>query len=168
MHRFICIYSENNCGVKIKGKKMEGKLIDKPYMVLNLEEYFKQNGINKAHCDFVYVVTENNEFIAYVVELKEINDLSEKVEEDIRKSLQNKFFYSLEVLENNIVKSLGLRGARVKYHAILVIPEKVIDRINAIIKRDKLLLRKLKKFSQAWITKCCGNILDRYIVIKSN
>ena len=166
MHRFICIYSENNCGVKIKGKKMEGELIDKPYMVLNLEEYFKQNGINKAHCDFVYIVTENSEFIAYVVELKEINDLSEKVEEDIRRSLQNKFFYSLEALESNIIKSLGLE--RVRYYAVLAVPEKVIDRINAIIKRDKPLLRKLKKFSQAWITKCCGNILDRYIVIKSN
>ncbi len=154
MHRIEGKYGEGNCDVKIKEKE--------PYIILNLEMYYKVSNIGGAHCDFVYITFKNDEFIAYIVELKGINNVDEK---KIRESLQGKFPQTLQILKKRLISTFGLKG-KVKYCAVLAVPQKVIDKISTLIKRDRILLGELRTFDRAWITACNENILTLWIHIK--
>ena len=162
MHRLKGKYSDGNCGVKIDGGE--------PYVILNLEMYHKANGVGGAHCDFVYITSENEEFTVLAVELKEINDKT-VVKEIIRESFQGKFPQTLRILKNTLMPVFGLGSkTNIKYCAVLVIPEGTISEnystVEALIKRDKMLLGQLRNFDKAWITACGEKIRTPWIFLK--
>ena len=54
MHRFKGEYGENECIVKIAEK--DESYMKNPFILLNLEEFFKLQKINSSsHCDFLFV-----------------------------------------------------------------------------------------------------------------
>ena len=156
MHRIKGEYSDGNCGIRIEGGE--------PYVILNLEMYHKVNSVGGAHCDLVYINFKNDEFTALVVELKEINDAAKK---NIRESLQGKFPQTLRILKEELMPILGLESEKkVRYWAVLAVPGEVIDKINTLIRRDRMLLGELKTFDRAWITACGENVRIPWISLK--
>jgi len=156
MHRIKGEYSDGNCSVGIEGSE--------PYLILNLEMYHKAKGIGGAHCDFVYIHFKDGRFTVFIVELKEIKDVTK---ENIRESLQGKFSQTLRILKKGLIPVFGLESSKkVRYCAVLAAPEKVIYTIGQLIRRDKMLLGELKNFDKAWITACGENVRTPWISLK--
>lgn len=156
MHRIKGEYSDGNCSAGIEGSE--------PYVILNLEMYYKVKGIGGAHCDFVYITFKNDEFTALIVELKEINEVTKG---NIRESLQGKFPQTLKLLKEELMSIFGVGGKKnVRYCAVLVVPGEVTSKVGALIKRDKMLLGELKSFDKAWVTACSENVRTCWISLK--
>lgn len=156
MHRIKGEYSDGNCSIRIEGGE--------PYIILNLEMYHKVNSVGGAHCDFVYITSKNDEITALVVELKEITNVTKR---NIRESLQGKFPQTLELLKEKLMPVFGLGDKKnIEYCAVLVIPGEVTPTVEALIKRDKMLLGELRKFDKVWITACGENVRTPWIPLK--
>ena len=155
-------YGDGDCSVKIKAKNTR-----EPYIILNLETYHGLNSSSGSHCDVVFITycKNNNEFLIHTVELTANENMVNKKE--IRKKLQNKFPNTLYLLKNNLLPNLGLNQTmRIKYCAVIAVPERVVDTIGSLIKRDSVLLGELKNFfNEAWITLCGENISTKNIPI---
>lgn len=135
-----------------------------PYLILNLEVYHETKGTGGAHCDFVYILSKDDRFEVYLVELKEINEVSKK---NIRKSFQGKFSQTLRILKNELTSILGLESPhRVQYYGVIAVPVDNIYKIGSLIRRDKTLLGELRSFNGAWVTSCGQQITVKVIPLK--
>lgn len=156
MHKINGKYQDGNCSVWLEGGE--------PYLILNLESYYRFKSPGGRHCDFVYILCRNNKIEIFIVELKELNKVDK---ENIRESIQGKFSQTFEVVKSQILTFLGIKNANnVKYHAVLALPEDTIWKIGALTRHNKLLeplLGEFKKFQGAWIT-ACGKDLRTPIV----
>lgn len=160
MHIIKGEYGEGNCNVKIKGEI---------YAIINLEVYYKLKKTRGSHCDFIYIRRrsrrDNEEFEVFAVELKAIGSIDKK---KIRNNFQSKFPQTLKFLKNELIPSLGLdsRGRIVKYYAVLVVPVEAIEKISALIRRDKTLLGELRVFDKAGIVICNSEVSGYSLFIK--
>lgn len=157
MHRIAGEYGEGGCGVLIDSGSSE------PYLVLNLETYYKTNRIGGSHCDFVYILSKDDRFEVYLVELKEIKEISK---ENIRSSFQGKFPQTLQVLGNRLLQPLGLKPNKVRYYGVIAVPGDKLDKIGSLIRRDKTLLGGLRRLNGAWITPCGEHVMKRMVPLK--
>ncbi len=158
MHKINGEYRDGNCSVWLEGGE--------PYLILNLESYYRFKSPGGRHCDFVYVLCRGDRIEIFIVELKELN---EAAKDNIRESIQGKFSQTFEVVKKQILPFLGIKNINAKYHAVLALPGDTIWKIGALTKRDKLLkplLGEFKKFQGAWITACGENLRTPLIKLK--
>ena len=154
-------YGDGDCSVKISAENAK-----EPYVILNLETYYGLNRSGGSHCDVVFITLHKNDniFRVHAVELKGVNNADKK---KIRENIQNKFPQTLHILKGTLLSNFGLnRSKKIRYCAVLAVPEGVIDKIGNLIKRDKVLFGELKTFDEAWITACGENVSKRQINIK--
>lgn len=155
MHELKAEYKEDDCGVEIEG--------DNPYLLLNLETYCNCNGLKGlSHCDFVYVFLKGEESQVFIVELK---DLGELTETDLKSILDdvfdNKFLQTLNNIIPKVLEFLNVRNTR--YYGILVLPPKLRDRIGSLFNRfgNKFVALKGKGLDDVWIAPCGESIWNR-------
>jgi hypothetical protein len=153
LHKLNAIYGENGCIAKIDSKS--------PYILLNLEEYCSVHNITLPHCDFLYVYYENDTFIAYFVELKDVkSNLDNKKKDKLLNNICNKFYQSDE-LANKIFESFGITNPKKCF--VWILPEGMYDDIlTKICERSSSLFkhRKLLKNHDVKIGKCGEDIRD--------
>jgi hypothetical protein len=158
LHKLNAIYEENGCIAKINSKN--------PYFLLNLEEYCSVHNITLSRCDFLYVYYENDTFIAYFVELKEVeSNLDNKKIDKLLNRIWNKFHQSDE-LANKIFEFFRITNPKKCF--VWILPEGMYDDIlTKICERSSSLFkhRKLLKNHDVKIGKC-GEDIIRAISIK--
>lgn len=157
MHEFKGEYKENNCCVKIES--------DNPYLLLNLETYCNCNGLTGvSHCDFVYVFLKGREFHIFIVELKDVGDLTKNDMKSILDDVvDNKFPQTLNNIIPNILKFSNINVGNTQCYGVLVLPLDLLNKVNAIFSHlnSKLVALKKRGFAGSWVAQCGENIWNR-------
>jgi len=157
MHEFKAEYKENDCGVEIES--------DSPYLLLNLETYCNCNGLKGlSHCDFVYVYLKGEEFQIFIVELKDLGELTKTLKSILDDVFDNKFLQTLNNIIPNVLAFLNVRNTR--YYGVLVLPLELQNKIKALLSHfgGKFVALKRKGFNDVWIAPCRENIWNRMLL----
>ncbi|MEM5777948.1 MAG: hypothetical protein QXJ06_05960 [Candidatus Aenigmatarchaeota archaeon] len=126
-HKLEGFYVTENCNILIKGGE--------PYILINLEKFCELKKINSPHCDFIYLLFQNNQYHLFLVELKSMGELGEKELIDILDRVNKKFHKSKEMLVSMFRNfSINLNNNSIIHnHNILVIQN--VGKINALLKK---------------------------------
>ncbi len=155
MHELKAEYKENDCNTKIEGSN--------PYLLLSLEMYCNCNGLRGiSHCDFIYVFLKGEKFQVFIVELKDLRELTKN---DLKSILDDVFDNKFPQTRNNIISRVltFLNVGNAKYYGVLVLPQDSLNKVNAIFKHleGKLVALKRKGFDDVWIAPCGESIWNR-------
>ena len=150
---------DGDCSVKIEGGE--------PYLLLNLELFQKLTDRFKGpHCDFIYVISKEDRFIVFIVELKNIKYIESLEEELLDKTFQ-KFQNTTLIAKQLLSETFNVRAA--DYRAILALSPNCLESLKrktkALLAHFKGKFRKLKThgLTHSWITACNCSIWNRII-----
>jgi len=159
MHRLKGEYYDSNDGYECSIQVVGGK----PYVLLNLEEYWEQLKLDGEHCDLLYVCEKNDKLYVFIVELKDINDenviMDISIRRDLKQSLENKFRNTLTKLNGNrgLLSLFGINMKNVEIIGVFVVPWEIVS----LIKRKKIHFTTLRSINRFHVVGCGSDIWSR-------
>ena len=155
-HKLSFEYEENGCMAKIDSKN--------PYILLNLDKYCRYCNNGVSSCDFLYVYYENDNFIAYFIELKNVkSNLDNEKKDNLLNNVWNKFHQSDDLANKKIFEFFGIANPRKCF--VWILPEGIYDEILTKIYERNSLFKRIKLKNHDFKIGKCGEDIRKAISI---